>query len=619
MQEFVHLYHHPGVEMYNSDFLDATDDYSIEELVIICMKELEAISNITIEDVKTIYDMDEIDINEHKINRNYKRKNDDIEIPKFKYMTDDVYAEMQFGIRIKTNLNEKYIVKKILIPVPMDGYFIFSNKRAKATWQLLEASVYTQRRRITLKSRMPIILYKSEKRVITDVNGIEYEVRPFSYAMDTRSRLRKRANATAKKNHNKFINPMMIYAAKIGVHEAIKFMGMQKAIYMVQDAKPESSKYLYFPLGEVFVKVNKVMFEDIPMVRSTVGMLVNMGNTNFPVTWENLTDRDYWISRIGFIGAPKDKQLKSYYEKGRTAIYMIERLYDTMTKMNLRLPDALKEDVYCILRWMMFEYDNLRQRDNIDINTKRIRKNEYIVKSSLGKKLSENINKIIPKLSESRQNSMDTLFEIFNFPSNIIINGTKTLNDLIKPDELVNDMSILQEMSYSSKGPEALGESSTKNVMLKMRDIHPSFIGVIDPNCSSNSDVGMSGSIVPTVELYDKFFFCKDREPCENMYKTAKEILTKYNKDTIVVGEDPTEEATTSLAPQKNDMKSAKAFNEWLKEYNKSIDLTMAPIKIVERDPSVIEDHTEDKLAVVMAAKLTSDEKAKETEAKTNK
>lgn len=615
MKEYVHMYEHPGVKMYNVDFLTGVDDYTIEELVIICMKELEAISNITIESVKTVYNMDEIDINEHKINRNYKRKNDDIEIPKFKYMTDDVYAEMQFGIRIQTNLNEKFIVKKILIPVPMDGYFIFSNKRAKAIWQLVEASVYTQRGRITLKSRMPIILYKSKRRIIKDVNDVEYEVRPFNYAMDTRSRGRKKVATTTKK-HNKFINPMMIYAAKIGVHEAIRFMGMHKAISMVQDAKPDSSKNLYFPVGEVFVKVNKTMFEEIPMVRSVVGMLVNMSNNNFPVTWENLTDRDYWIARIGFIGAPKDKQLKSYYEKGRTAIFMIERLYDTLTSLNLRLPESQKENIYCILRWMMFEYDNLRQRDNIDINTKRVRKNEYIVKSSLGKKLSENINRLIPKLSESRQNSMDTLFELFNFPSNIIFNTMKNLNDLIKPDELVNDMSILQDMSYSSKGPEALGESSTKNVMKKMRDIHPSFIGVIDPNCSSNSDVGMSGSIVPTVQVYDRYFFCKDKEPAENMYNVAKAILSRYNKDVIVMtkdGEIVEDEDSTALVPQQSDMKSAKAFNEWLTLYNHSIDLTMAPIKIVERDPSLIEDHTEDKLAEVMSAKITSDEKASET------
>ena len=612
MQEYVHMYKHPGVDMYNNKFLFGEEDYSIEELVIICMKELEAISNITIESVKTIYDMDEIDINEHKINRNYKRKNDDIEIPKFKYMTDDVYAEMQFGIRIKTNLNEKFIVKKILIPVSVDGYFIFSNKRAKAIWQLLEASVYTQRGRITLKSRMPIILYKSKKRPIVDVNDVEYEVRPFSYAMDTRSRNRKRVAAAAKKSHNKFINPMMIYAAKIGVHDAIRFMGMHRAITMVQKAHPESLRYYFFPLDEVYIRVDKLMFDDIPMVRSVVGMLYNMSNHNFPVTWDNLTNKEYWISRIGFIGAPKDKQIKQYYQKGLTAIYMIERLYDTMTKMNLRLPDAQKEDIYCILRWMMYEYDNLRQRDNIDINTKRIRKNEYIVKASLGRKLSENIIKIIPKLSESRQNSMDTLFEIFNFPSAIIINFMKNLNDLIKPDELVNDMSILQDMSYSSKGPEALGESSTKNVMLKMRDIHPSFIGVIDPNCSSNSDVGMSGSIVPTVELYDKFFFCKEREPSDNMFETAKAIIGKYNKN-VVAADDENEEEFNYLTPAKSDLKSAKAFNEWLKDYNQSIDLTIAPIQIVERDPSIIEDNTEDKLAEVMAAKLSSDEKTEAT------
>ena len=121
MKEFVHLYKHPGVDMFNYDFLTGADDYSIEELVTICMKELEAISNITIESVETIYDMDEIDINEHKVNKNYKKKNDDLDITKFKYMSDDVYAEMRFGFRIKKNLNEKFIIKQIIIPVNVDG------------------------------------------------------------------------------------------------------------------------------------------------------------------------------------------------------------------------------------------------------------------------------------------------------------------------------------------------------------------------------------------------------------------------------------------------------------------------------------------------------------------
>lgn len=620
MKEFVHLYKHPGVDMFNYDFLTGADDYSIEELVTICMKELEAISNITIESVETIYDMDEIDINEHKINKNYKKKNDDLDIPKFKYMSDDVYAEMRFGVRIKTNLNEKFIIKKILIPVNVNGYYIFKNKRAKAIWQLTEASVYTQRGKITLKSRMPVILYKSKKRPITDVNGEVFDVRPFSYALHSSKKSRKKTTTTGK-NKNKFINPMMIYSAKVGVHDAIKFMGMQRAIRIVQDAVPESSTYIYFPLDEVYIRVNRSMFEDIPMVRSVTGMLYNMNNKNFPVTWEKLCDNNYWISRIGFIGAPKDKQLKSYYEKGRTTILMIERSCDMMTQMNLRLPEAHKENIYCILRWMMFEYDNLRQKDNIDINTKRIRKSEYIVKGSLGRKISENINNLIPKLSESRQNSMDTLLELFNFPSTIIINGLNGNNDCIKTDELVNDMSILQDMAYTVKGPEALGESSTKNVMLKMRDIHPSFIGVIDPNCSSNSDVGMSGIIVPTVKLHDRMFFNPEWEPSDNMYNVAKDLHEHFEKNIVVTDSnlDTEEETSIEVAPTDNAMMNAEAFNTWLKSYDDAMHMEMEPICIVERDPAEIENNAEDKLAKTMKKKLALTEDSSESHDKAPK
>lgn len=596
MQEFIHLCKHPGVDMFNTDFLTGADDYKIEDLVIICMKELEAVSNITIESVETVYDMDEIDINEHNINWNQKKKDlSSIVIPKYKYMTEDLYAEMIFGIRIKTNLNERFIKKKILIPViDDDNFYTIGNKKAKAIWQLLEASVYTQRGRITLKSRMPIIIYKSKVRTIVDVNGEVFPIRTFSYAMDT-SRKKKKGNASAgKKNKNKFINPMMIYSAKVGVHKAIAYMGVHRAVQIVEESKPESNKWLYFPLDEVFVRVDKKTFEDVPMVASVVGMLVNLSNKDYPVTWDNLEDYDYWIARIGFIGAPKDKQLKSYYEKGKTAVLMIERLYDTMTKLNLRLPDSQKENIYSILRWMMYEYDDLRQKNNIDINTKRIRKAEYLVKSTLGRKISENINnKIIPRLSESRQNSMDTLLEIFNFPSMIIINGMKNLNDLVKSDELVNDMSILLDMAFSSKGPEALGEDSTKNIMLKMRDIHPSFLGVIDPNCSSNSDVGMSGAIVPTVKLYDRFFFCPEREPAHSMYETMSQINKDMAEDTVVIDGD---EVVESIEVPSVETMTNEEFNERLKYFDDLVGIQMAPICIVERDPSKIEDSKKDKL-----------------------
>ena len=87
----------------------------------------------------------------------------------------------------------------------------------------------------------------------------------------------------------------------------------------------------------------------------------------------------------------------------------------------------------------MISFDELRTKSNIDMANKRIRKNEYIVNSSLGKKINENINRLIEKRGKSRLNSMDTLLELFNFGSDIIISGMRNLNDLIKTDDIVND------------------------------------------------------------------------------------------------------------------------------------------------------------------------------------
>ena len=108
------------------------------------------------------------------------------------------------------------------------------------------------------------------------------------------------------------------------------------------------------------------------------------------------------------------------------------------------------------MRWMIFEFDNLKTRNNMDLHNKRIRKNEYIVGSTLGKKIAENINKIIEKQSKSKMNTMDTLLESFNFASDIIVNGMRNNGDLVKSDELVNDFTALQDMYFSAKGPNLI-------------------------------------------------------------------------------------------------------------------------------------------------------------------
>jgi len=503
---------------FNNSFLNSDNDLSIAEYVIMTMKEFECISNIEILSYKIVEDQDEIDYNYHRININFKRKDlENINIPKYKYLTNSRYSEIIFRIRVHTNLHEKIIEKKILIPEEENGRYLIADKQWKATWQLCDASTYSQRGKITLKSRMPTIIYNNKKRKIFDINGEEYVYQTFSYALNSKP---KRTNSKTK---TKFINPLMLFASKMGLIKTIDFFGMHDIIYIVDKVDDDEEMYLYFHLDGIFIKVDKYLVDKYKQVQAVVSMLYNLANRDFPVNMNVLNDKYYWTCRVGYVGSVKNKNIATFEEKGKTTILMVERLLNNITINNLRLPKGYKSNIYFVLRWLIQNYDSLKIRTNMDLNFKRLRKNEYIVESSLGKKVSANIIKLIEKKSKSRLNDMENLLELFNFNSDIILAGMKNINDLVKSDDLVNDLTFLQDIAFSAKGPNSLGETSSKSISSKYRDIHISYMGRIDVNCSSNSDPGLSGSLTPFVQLYDGFYFSPEREPCRAHYDFIKE------------------------------------------------------------------------------------------------
>ena len=561
MLNYIALYPNQYEDMMNPDIILGTQDTPIEDFIIMAMQEFEAIDNIKIEDIKIIRDQDDVDINRHIININYKKKNiDEISIPKYKYIADSRYGEIVFTIRVTTNLNEKVIEKRILYPIEYNGFYYNNGKRMKAIWQLVDGSTYAQRGKNTLKSRMPIIIYQNRKRIITDINDMSYIACSYSYALNSKS---KKPGAKAKV---KFINPIMIYSAKMGYTNTIDFFGMKDIVSVVNKVKKDEDEYYYFPLDDTFIKVRKHHFEKYELVRSFVCMTYNLHSADFPVTIKNIDEREYWICRIGTVGAAKNKNLSTFREKGITTIFMIERLLDATTIKNLRLPMYYKHNIYYLIYWMMISFDELRTKSNIDMANKRIRKNEYIVNSSLGKKINENINRLIEKRGKSRLNSMDTLLELFNFGSDIIISGMRNLNDLIKTDDIVNDNDFILDIAFSSKGPQSLGDGNNKKIATKYRYLHPSMAGILDLNTSSNSDIGLSGSFTPFAKLYDKYYFTPEREPCQARYRFEKELadegFRKFN---------------------------ATDFDDYIKKLEKHDKfedlLKYEPIRIVEKEP----------------------------------
>lgn len=453
MLDYIALFPNEHEKELNYDFLYSTFDKSIDHYVIACMKDFESVENIELMNYQIIYDQDEVDINQHMVNINYKKKDlSSIQIPKQTYMTKSRYHEIDFTFRVHTNLNEKIFVKRILVPTEHDGYYLINNKKMKAIWQLVDASTYSRRGQITMKSRMPIIVYCVKHKITPDIHGTEFVLPSYSYAQDS---TRKRGRMSAgKKRMVKFINPLMIYLTKMGLKKTIDFWGMKDIVKIKKNYTKKEEKTCYiFECNDVHVIVNKEIFEECDMVKAFVCMFVNLQNRDFPVSMDIMEDKEYWMSRIGYIGSVKNKVLNSFLEKGRTSIHMIERLLDSFTIESLRLPDIYKENIYRILYWMIADFDHMKQRVNIDMNNKRVRKNEVLVSSTLGRKIAENINKLIERKTKSRMNTMDTLLEMFNFNSDIVITGMRNMNDIVKTDDVSNDMAFMQLFQESTKGP----------------------------------------------------------------------------------------------------------------------------------------------------------------------
>jgi hypothetical protein len=542
-------------------------DTPIEDYVISVMRDFEAIENIEILGYKIVKDQDMIDINNHMININYKKKDlDNIEVPKYKYITPNRYGEIIFTIKIHTNLNEKIITKRILIPIEYEGMYLNNGKKMKAIWQMVDASTYSQRGKLTLKARMPIVVYHNKHRITEDINGTQFVLQSYSYALDTSSK--RKGGGGSKKKKAKFINPLMIYSAKMGFAKTVDFFGMKgivsvKSSYTKED---EEDNYI-FALNDIFVIADKYLFDKYALVSSFVCMVVGLFSRDFPVTITNLEDREYWVCRIGYLGASKNKNIISFREKGTTTIYMIERLLNETTIKNLRLPMIYKNSIYYLIYWLITNFESLKQRNNIAMDNKRIRKNEYMVLSSLGKKVSENINKLIERKSKSKLNTMDTLLELFNFNSDIIVSSMRNNNDLIKSDDQVNDMTFLLDLAFSSKGPNSMGESSSKMIAAKYRYLSPSMVGVQDIFTTSNSDCGMSGAFTPFVELYNGFYFTPDSEPCDARYQFDKALVEDEHK---VIEID-----VTSFESYTRNLEEKAKFAE---------DLKYEPIEIVEKE-----------------------------------
>lgn len=408
MKKYLRNYVSGLEEDLNVPLMNKEADLPLVEYVMDAWKSLEIVKNIKI--LKFEYDDTEsnININKHIFKREKKKKKK--ERYNYKFINDDRYGCLTVYIQItleekdpkteKKVIRHKLLKKQMLIPLQDEnGYYFIKGKQYYIIYQLCDKSTYTSSSAVTLKSLMPIavkrdsIVTENLSKSVTngkDVQGAEYTLPIYSVFV-----------------FKKEIPIILFYAAN-GLQWGLSFLGVDEVIKFVPDIDNADHEHnLYFQISsKCFISVDKEIFIKYTFVQSIVGALLSVTTNRMSV--DDLYNKEIWIKKLSN---------NNTLEKGEDILVFFNRLMDETTKKVLKLDYHNKDDVYAILRWIMQNYNELRMKDNLSLDNKRLRCNEYIA-SLLTIEFSRRLNRIITLGAKA---SMQDFIDMFKISGNLLI------------------------------------------------------------------------------------------------------------------------------------------------------------------------------------------------------
>ena len=378
----------------------------------------------------------------------------------------------------------------IAIPRIVDKfYFRISGNIYSAMYQIVDASTYNnsnaknaKKQSITFKTIfMPIRVYKyTGKLRDCDDNDI-----PCAYFIGNMFK--------------KSLLLMKYIFAKMGYYNTLNFLKVPGVIISENNNNIDKENMYVFPVRDnLFVSIPKYIYDNSIIAQSAVYTIVAVLTHMKDCVAKDVFGYDIWLKSLGAEFTTKD--LDTIRTKGISILGSLEFIYDLGTKRDLKLDPEDKDDIYRVLRWMMYEFSALRKKDNIDISTKKVRYAEYIA-ALYAAKLAFGIYRLSDKADKA---DLDTIRKAIQIPPMFLLNAI-TKCQLVNYKDCVNDLDSLTALKYTYKGVSGIGEKSNA-ISSAYRAIHPSHLGRVDIDSSSNSDPGVSGTLCPISSFHDSHF-----------------------------------------------------------------------------------------------------------------
>ena len=407
---------------------------------------------------------------------------------------------------------EDTITVYIAIPRIIDGfYYRLNGNMYSAMYQIVDASTYNnsasknaKKQSITFKSiPMATRIYRYTNKIPELNQGST----PITYFV---------ANI-----FNKSILVIKYFLAKFGYYDTMRFLYIEDVLILTDISKvDQENNYIFMTKTDMYIVCPKFLFDRNQICQSFVYTMYILINTYQVTGLNNVFGSRAYIESLGSDFMSKNMSIT--YDKGLSILSSLTFIYDKITMSDLRLDMEDKADMFRVLRWMIYEFNALRSKDNLDITTKRVRCDEYIA-SYYATRLVTGIYRISDKAERADINTIRTALQ--TPPMYLIKTITNTKCQLVNYKNCVNDLDSLIALKYTYKGVAGIGAQSNA-ISSEYRSIHPSHLGRVDIDSSSNSDPGTSGTLCPLTVLYNTHF-SEYKEPSEWMSK-VNAMLDQY-------------------------------------------------------------------------------------------
>lgn len=410
----------------------------------------------------------------------------------------DYHIEAPFAVDEHERVDDFRVI--IAVPRIVDKYYFRINGIMRSTlYQIVDGSTYNNNnsnakiRNITFK-----IVFMAARvfQYHLDIMDIDGELHSLAHFMSN--------------IFSKTTSALKYVFARFGFYEALNFMGIPY-IQVLREPDNNPDNYCFRRHDNLYVTVPKYLLDHDTVVQSAVACIYQSLVPG--MKYELVFDPLFWVRSLGgdfnntskdnmlCVLDPKDNTVHDTLEKGFSVLDSFETIYDISTKESLRLPEEDKATMYHVIRWLVREFRALTQKDNLDVSIKKIRFAEYIA-SLYAMKVAKGIYRVadhnakITTMSIKRAIRTDPMY---------LLNAVSKSN-LVNYRNMVSDMDGLLALKFTYKGIAGLGESDNNSIPEICRHTHPSHLGRLDLDNSSDTNPGITGTIVPFTTMYDGYF-----------------------------------------------------------------------------------------------------------------